>query len=83
MFILLDFVYLRLLISIAMQILKDSFLKMSFSSISVTLTSIKFYSVIPIYILKVFTVGFVHISFAWFIAALFASVDFNYIYIYI
>ena len=57
------------------SIFKGCFLKMSFFSNSETkistsaaLTYTKLSSLIPIYILKVFTEGFVHISFrAWFI----------------
>ncbi len=51
-----------------------------FSCTSAALTCTKTYSFILMYILKAFTVGFVHISFAGFIIVLnlFAFVDFNY-----
>ena len=70
------------------SIFKGCFLKMSFFSnsepkisTSAALTYTKLSSLIPLYILKVFTEGFVHISFrAWFIEHFFpknrAKIDF-------
>ncbi len=83
LFILLNFIYLHLLISISNTIhlfLKTVFSKWVCFSTSAALTYTKFDSFIPFYIMQVFTERFVQTSFAWFFLLhyLFASVDFSY-----